>query len=39
MIVPEPDPFIGTWRLNVAKSKTTFRSGTTVVEAVEDGIR
>ena len=28
-----PDPFVGTWQLNVAKSKTTFKSGTTVVES------
>lgn len=34
-----PDPFVGTWTLNVAKSKTTFKSGTTIVESVEDGIR
>lgn len=34
-----PDPFVGTWKLNVAKSKTTFRSGTTVVESTGDGIR
>lgn len=34
-----PDPFVGTWTLNVAKSTTTFKSGTTVVESVGDGIR
>jgi hypothetical protein len=34
-----PDPFVGTWKLNVAKSKTTFKSGTTVVESAGDGIR
>jgi hypothetical protein len=33
-----PDPFVGTWKLNVAKSKTTFKSGTTVVEKAGDGI-
>jgi hypothetical protein len=32
------DPFVGTWKLNVAKSKTTFKSGTTVVESTGDGI-
>jgi hypothetical protein len=34
-----PDPFVGTWKLNVAKSKTTFQSGTTVVESTKDGIK
>jgi hypothetical protein len=34
-----PDPFVGTWKLNVAKSKTTFKSGTTVVESMGDGIK
>jgi hypothetical protein len=33
------DPFVGTWKLNVAKSKTTLTSGTTVVESAGDGIR
>jgi hypothetical protein len=34
-----PDPFVGTWKLNVAKSTTTFKSATTVVESAGDGIR
>lgn len=34
-----PDPFVGTWKLDVAKSKTTFKSATTVVESAGDGIR
>jgi hypothetical protein len=34
-----PDPMVGTWKLNVAKSTTTFRSGMTVVEAAGDGLK
>jgi hypothetical protein len=34
-----PDPFVGTWTLNVAKSQTTFKSGTTVVESIGGGIK
>jgi hypothetical protein len=33
------DPFVGTWTLNVPKSQTAFKSGTTIVEAVGEGIR
>jgi hypothetical protein len=33
------DPMLGTWKLNVAKSKTTFKSGTTVIEAAGDAIK
>ena len=33
------DPSIGSWKLNVAKSKTPYKSGTTVVEAVGDAIK
>ena len=33
------NPLIGTWELNVAKSKAPFKSGTTTVEAVGEGIR
>jgi len=33
------DPFVGTWTLHVPKSNTTFKSGTTIVETVGDGIR
>jgi hypothetical protein len=32
-------PLVGTWNLNVAKSKAPFKSGTTVIEAVGDGIK
>ena len=30
---------VGTWKLNVAKSKAPFKSGTSVIEAVGDGIK
>ena len=33
------NPLVGTWELNVAKSKAPFKSGTTTVEAVGEGIR
>jgi len=33
------DSMVGTWKLNVAKSKTPYKSGTTVVEAVGDAIK
>lgn len=33
------NPLVGTWKLNPAKSKAPFKSGTTVVEAVGDGIK
>jgi hypothetical protein len=33
------NPLIGTWELNVTKSKAPFKSGTTTVEAVGEGIR
>jgi hypothetical protein len=33
------DPFVGTWTLNVPKSNTAFKSGTTIVEVVGDGIK
>ena len=34
------DPLIGTWKLNVEKSKgTPFKSGTTIVEAAGDGVK
>jgi hypothetical protein len=32
-----PDPLVGTWKLNVAKSKSPFKSGTTVIEPAGDG--
>ena len=33
------DSMLGTWKLNVAKSKTTYKSGTTVIEAVGDAVK
>ncbi len=33
------DSMVGTWKLNVAKSKTPYKSGTSVVEAVGDAIK
>jgi hypothetical protein len=33
------DPMIGTWKLNVAKSKTTYKSGTTVIEAAGPALK
>lgn len=33
------DSMLGTWKLNVAKSKTTYKSGTTVIEPAGDGIK
>jgi hypothetical protein len=33
------DSMIGTWKLNVAKSKSPYKSGTSVVEAVGDAIK
>ena len=32
------DPMVGTWTLNIAKSKSTFKSFTTVVEPAGDAI-
>jgi len=34
-----PDPFVGTWTLNVPKSNTAYKSGKTIVEAEGDGIK
>lgn len=33
------NPLIGTWKLNVAKSKAPFKSGTSVIEAAGNGIK
>jgi hypothetical protein len=33
------DPLIGTWKLNVAKSKSPFKSGSTKIEAAGAGIK
>lgn len=34
-----PDSMLGTWKLNVEKSKSPYKSGTSVIEAVGDGIK
>ena len=39
ILAQSSNPLVGTWKLNVAKSKAPFKSGTTVVEAVGDGIK
>ena len=33
------NPLVGTWKLNVAKSKAPFKSGTSVIEAAGKGIK
>ena len=32
-------PLVGTWKLNVEKSKSPFKSGTSVIEAAGEGIK
>ena len=40
VLAQSPDPLVGTWKLNVAKSKgTPGTSGTTKIEAVGTGLR
>jgi hypothetical protein len=39
ILAQSSNPLVGTWKLNVAKSKAPFKTGTTVVEAVGDGIK
>ena len=39
VLAQSTNPLVGTWKLNVAKSKGAFKSGTTTVTAVGDGIR
>ena len=34
-----PDPMLGTWKLNVEKSKSPYTSGTSVIEAAGDGVK
>ena len=34
-----PDPLLGTWKLNPAKSKTPYTSGTTVFESAGDALK
>jgi hypothetical protein len=33
------DPMVGTWKLNVAKSKSPYKSGSTVIEQVGDALK
>jgi hypothetical protein len=33
------DPLLGTWKLNVEKSKAPYKSGTSVFEAAGDGVK
>ena len=35
-VAQAPDPLLGTWKLNAAKSKAPYASGTTVFEATGD---
>ena len=40
LVAQSSDPMVGTWKLNAAKSKgTSFTSGTSVIEGVENGIK
>ena len=39
VLAQSTNPLVGTWTLNVEKSKAPFKSGTTKIEAVGDGIR
>ena len=38
-LAQSPDSMLGTWKLNTAKSKSPYKSGTSVVEAVGDELR
>ena len=39
ILAQSTNPLVGTWKLNVAKSKAQFKSGTSVIEAVGEGIK
>ena len=39
VLAQSSNPLVGTWKLNVAKSKAPFKSGTTIITAVGDGIK
>ena len=39
VLAQSTNPLVGTWKLNVAKSKAPFKSGTTIVSAVGEGIK
>ena len=38
-VAQEPEPLLGTWKLNAAKSKAPFTSGTTVFEGTADTLK
>ena len=38
-LAQSPSPLVGTWKLNVEKSKAPFKSGTSVIEAAGSGIK
>ena len=38
-LAQSPDPMLGTWKLNTAKSKSPYKSGTSIVEAAGDGVK
>jgi hypothetical protein len=39
VILAQSNPLVGTWKLNVEKSKAPYKSGTTVVEPAGDGVK
>jgi hypothetical protein len=39
LLAQSTNPLVGTWRLNVAKSKSAFKSGSTTITAVGEGIK
>ena len=39
VLAQSTSPLVGTWKLNVAKSKAPFKSGTSVIEAAGNGIK
>jgi hypothetical protein len=38
-LAQSPDPMLGTWKLNTARSKSPYKSGTSIVEAAGDGVK
>ena len=38
-VAQTPDPLLGTWKLNAAKSKAPYTSGTSVFEAAGDALK
>ena len=38
-LAQSPDPMLGTWKLNVEKSKSSYKSGTSLIEAAGDGVK